>query len=79
MEVDSSKIYELRPIAFDSTIEGEDGRFTGLIAEEVMEHLPDMVEYNAKGEPESVKYSMLTVHLLAEIKKLRDRVATLES
>ena len=40
--------------------------------------LPDLVNYNDKGQPESVRYAQLSVLLLAEIKKLRDEVEALK-
>jgi len=50
----------------------------GLIAEEVHEVLPELVRYNKKNEPDSVKYKVIAVLLLEEMKKLRARIEVLE-
>ena len=89
IEVDTAKIYDLRSVSFDSKIEGEDERLFGLIAEEVHTILPDLVEYGYEKDPEtekpigdarpeSVKYQMLSVLLLEELKKLKTRIDILE-
>jgi hypothetical protein len=42
----------------------------GLIAEEVADVYPNLVEYNKNGEPVSVLYHLLTPMLLNELQKL---------
>ena len=54
------------------------GIHIGLIAEEVAEVMPEMVNYDKYGRPDGVHYAMLVAPLIAEVKKLRDRVAELE-
>jgi hypothetical protein len=71
----------LRPIAYTSATEPEGGRFYGLIAEEVAEVDPLLVDYrHYDGEirPMSVQYDRLTVPLLQAVKDLRKRVSSLE-
>ena len=41
----------------------------GLIAEEVAERMPELVIYDKAGQPETVKYQLLSVLLLNELKK----------
>lgn len=50
----------------------------GLIAEEVAEVMPEMVDYDKDGQPDGVHYAMLVSPLIAEVKKLRARVEELE-
>ncbi|MEM4248446.1 MAG: tail fiber domain-containing protein, partial [Candidatus Nanoarchaeia archaeon] len=80
IEVDSSKIYDLRPVSFTGKNDGK--RHFGLIAEEVAEVIPELAEY-AKAKdvipertddelvPDSVKYLLLPVLMLNEMKKLK--------
>jgi hypothetical protein len=41
----------------------------GLIAEEVAEVFPELVVYNEEGQPETVKYRLLSSMLLNELQK----------
>jgi hypothetical protein len=77
IEIDTSKIYDLRPVSFDYIASGR--RDFGLIAEEVNETLPELVVHNIEGQIESVKYDQLPTLLLAELKRLRERTITLET
>jgi hypothetical protein len=45
-----------------------------LIAEEVEKAFPDLVIYDKEGQPNSVKYHLLSVLLLNELQKLRKKV-----
>lgn len=88
IETDTSKIYELRPVSFEDTGELEKDEYgydiqpirkeIGLIAEEVNEILPELVYYNKDNLPEGVHYNNLSVLLLAEIKKINNRLTALE-
>ena len=65
-------------IDFD-TMETKIGLTTfGLIAEEVHEVLPELVIYNEDNEPDAVRYKIISVLLLEEMKKLRARIEVLE-
>jgi hypothetical protein len=87
LEIDSSKIFNLRPVSFVEKATKKE-RF-GLIAEEVDKVLPALVEYapekmviktskSSKLIPESVQYPMLSVLLLKEVKKLRMEIDDLK-
>lgn len=54
------------------------GRKIGLIAEEVAEVMPEMVDYDKDNRPDGVHYAMLVAPLIAEVKKLRERISVLE-
>jgi hypothetical protein len=58
----------------DGTLKGE----AGLVAEEVAEILPNLVGLDKDGNPDSVKYSRLTVYLLESIKVLKDEIDSLK-
>lgn len=80
LEIDSSKIYALKPSSFTYNEGG--WRTFGLIAEEVYEFLPDLVpmrEVDGEAAPDSVRYQMLSVLLLAELQKLKKEVDELKS
>jgi hypothetical protein len=51
----------------------------GLIAEEVAEAFPELVVYNARGEPETVLYQELTPILLNEVQQQRERLHAQEA
>ena len=82
LEVDSSLIYQLQPRSYrfgakkadapaDWPMADGEADDWGLTAEEVYDVLPELVNLK-DGKPYSVKYSMLSVLLLSEIKKLRE-------
>ena len=77
--LDSSKVDKLRPVDFEwnekSAMEGV--KDIGLIAEEVHEIFPEIVNYK-NNKPESVSYDKLSVILLMEIKKLKEEIEKLK-
>ncbi|MFN0206369.1 MAG: tail fiber domain-containing protein [Planctomycetota bacterium] len=99
MGTSTDRLLDLRPVLFkykqDQTLpEGSSvPPEYGLIAEEVAQIFPDLVVYDEKGAPFTVKYHILSSMLLNEAKKmkaehkqlkeehkeLRDRVTRLES
>lgn len=74
--IDTSKVYDLRPVKFNPAPGHGDPSevHIGLIAEEVDRVLPIIVPKDASGRPSSVRYSLLSVLLLAEMKKLKDQL-----
>jgi hypothetical protein len=76
LEIDTSKIYQLRPVSFNPI--GKTKRTFGLIAEETAEILPELVTFDAEGKPFSVNYSLLSVLLLNEMKKLKSELDQLK-
>jgi hypothetical protein len=85
----SSGLLQLRPVSFRYKQPFADGSKPiqyGLIAEEVAEVFPDLVVHSADGQIETVKYQILDVLLLnelrrqeAEIRALKERLDKLES
>lgn len=76
----SEGLMALRPVRFHYRKDaGGDGHTEeyGLIAEEVAEVFPDLVVYDEKGAPFTVKYHELAPMLLNEMKKQQAEIAAL--
>lgn len=72
----SGRLLDLRPVTFRFSRKAKDGSQPlqfGLIAEEVAEVLPELVTFNAQGEPETVLYHLLSSMLLNELQKQHRR------
>ena len=76
LDFDSSQLDKLRPVSY--TYKFDDAPDIGLIAEEVNEIYPELINYDKEGRPNSVKYDGLSVMLLDEVKKLRKEVKELK-
>jgi trimeric autotransporter adhesin len=73
----SSKIFQLRPVTFFYKPQYDDGSHIlqyGLIAEEVAKIYPDLVVYGTDGQPQAVRYHLLTPMLLNELQKQQKAV-----
>jgi len=79
LSFNSELIYQLRPVSFNFKSNPDAPLTFGLIAEDVVKYIPELVHLNSSGEPESVDYSRISVLLLSEIKKLKQRIEALES
>lgn len=79
VDMDSSKLLDLRPVNF--VYKGDDTKHKqyGLIAEEVSEIMPELVVYDKEGLPQTVMYHVLPAILLNEIKKLKKEVEELKA
>ena len=76
LKIDSEKLYKLNPVSYNYKISNSPD--IGLIAEEVHEILPELINYGKDGKPKSVKYNSLSVVLLDELKKLREEIQELK-
>ena len=74
----SSAVMNLRPVTFDYKSHPGKKQF-GLIAEEVLTVMPDMVVYNQDGQVESVKYQDLAPMLLNELQKAVKMISDLQA
>jgi hypothetical protein len=77
MEDKKDVLDRLRPVTFK--YKKTDQESFGLIAEEVVEVLPEMVPLDMEGLPVSVRYDMLSVILLQELKKSVSRLEECEA
>jgi hypothetical protein len=68
-------IHNLRPVTFDWKSTGE--RDYGLIAEEVNEHLPELVKKSEEGEVEGIKYTKLTSLLIKAVQDQQHQIELL--
>lgn len=66
---------ELRSFQYEET-GSED---VGFIAEEVEEHVPEIVTYDDEDRPFGVKYDRVGAHLVPEVRENRDRLGDVES
>jgi hypothetical protein len=76
----SSRLLDLRPVAFRFKEESKDGSRPvqfGLIAEEVAEVFPELVVSDENGKPFTVKYHLLSSLLLNELQKQHRKVEVL--
>ena len=68
----SGRLLDLKPVTFrykEARANGEKPLEYGLIAEDVAQVFPDLVAFNSQGEPETVKYRLLSSLLLNELQK----------
>jgi hypothetical protein len=77
--IDTSKIYDLNPVTYNSVNGDPKETHIGLIAEDVDKLFPELVPKDEEGNPSSVKYSLLSVVLIAELKKLKKEIDDLKS
>ena len=89
LDIDTSKVLALRPVSYTDNNSGINA--VGLIAEEVHEEIPQLVNYKEiegydEIQPDSVKYSTLSVYLLKVIQEqqtiiedLKARITALEN
>jgi trimeric autotransporter adhesin len=81
----SNDLYKLRPVTFTwnkksapGLVNAPDTRQFGLIAEEVAELFPALVNYEKDGTPLNVKYEYLSALLINEVQKLKKEIETLK-
>lgn len=66
---ESSALMKLRPVSFFYRSDAASIRQYGLIAEEVAEVMPELVQLSAAGEAETVRYHFLAPLLLDQVQK----------
>jgi len=76
MDKTSEALYRLKPVTYryKKKIDKTQSRAFGLIAEEVAAVNPNLVAWNAQGQPESVHYEMVNAMLLNEFLKAHKTV-----
>ncbi|MGC4928084.1 tail fiber domain-containing protein [Streptomyces sp. DT117] len=84
IDVDPAAVLSLRPRVYDRKPkeEGADADYRrdeyGLIAEEVHEHLPEIVNYDEDGQIDGLRYDLLGVALLPVVQDQERRIKALE-
>ena len=71
---ESSALFRLRPVSFLYRNDTVGIRQYGLIAEEVAEVMPELVQFSEAGDPETVRYHFLPSLLLNEFQKQRKTI-----
>lgn len=75
----SEKIMKMRPVTFHYKAHKDNVLQYGLIAEEVMEIMPEIVNLDDEGKPFTVRYHDLPCMMLNEMQKMMRRIEELES
>jgi hypothetical protein len=74
---DTKKVLELRPVRFRwKTTREED---IGLIAEEVIESIKDLVILDEQGRPDAVKYDKIALYLISVVKEQQEQIKQLQA
>lgn len=76
LKLDSSFLYNLRPVEYDYKL--SDIHDFGLIAEDVEKYYPMLINYDNNGNAESIKYERISVLLLIEISNLKKEIHKLK-
>ncbi len=76
LEINSEDVFKLRPVRFKWKKTDEED--IGLIAEEVNEVIPELVNYDKKGRPVAVEYDLISVYLLEVVKQQQQKISALE-
>jgi hypothetical protein len=66
---ETDAVLSLKPVRFKYRDSGRED--VGLIAEQVDEHIKDLVIYDAEGRPDAVKYDRVGVYVLEVVKELK--------
>jgi hypothetical protein len=76
MDAESDVLLKLRPVSFyyRPELDGTHVRQHGLVAEEVAEVAPGLVDYGEDGQPQTVRYHLVNAMLLNEVQKQRRRL-----
>ena len=72
------KLNNIRPVTYNKK-DNKDKKEYGLIAEELYELFPELINKNDTGEIESVNYSRLTVLLIKAVKELKQEIEILKN
>ena len=72
------KLNEIRPVTYNKKDNPNNTEY-GIIAEELNDLFPELVNKNNNGEVESVNYSRLTVLLIKAVKELKEEIEILKN
>jgi hypothetical protein len=67
LEIDKEKILALNPVSFKW--KGRDEYSVGFIAEEVVQLIPEIVNYDSEGRIEGLEYKLLTPYIIGILKE----------
>lgn len=82
-DVNADAVLSLRPVVYDRLPDEEGGDYArdefGLVAEEVHEHLPEIVTRDEDGRIDTVRYDLLGVALLPVVQRQAKQIEDLEA
>jgi hypothetical protein len=82
-DVNADAVLNLRPVVYDRLPDEEGGDYArdefGLVAEEVHEHLPEIVTRDEDGRIDTVRYDLLGVALLPVVQRQAKQIEDLEA
>ena len=78
-DLEDTDVLSLRPVSFNYNHGDDRSVHVGLIAEEVAQVIPQLVDYDQEGLPQSVKYHELPILLLHEIQRLNKKLSMMEA
>jgi hypothetical protein len=82
-DVNADAVLSLRPVVYDRLPSKEGGDYArdefGLVAEEVHEHLPEIVTHDEEGRIDTVRYDLLGVALLPVVQRQAKQIEDLEA
>jgi hypothetical protein len=70
LSIDPDAVLKLRPVSFRWKSTNQED--IGLVAEEVDEHVKELVIRDEQGRPEGVKYDKISLYLLELVKELKE-------
>jgi len=75
----NDEVYKLKPVRYHSKAEADSKTdwFYGLIAEDVAEVEPRLVQYDAQGRPDGVQYDRVGVLLLGVVQEQQEQIKAL--
>lgn len=80
LKLDSSLIYNFRPVSYISKCKIDKGKeYIGFVAEEVESYYPEIIIYNKDGGVENYDSQMLMTLMLAEMQRHEARIKELEA
>jgi predicted acyltransferase (DUF342 family) len=68
------KLLLLRPVSFFYKSDPDKYKLFGLIAEEVMDIIPELVVFDGNGQPRTVRYEQLSTLLIGVVQKLVEKI-----
>ncbi len=78
LNIDTSKIYNLQPKEYNFKTQ-PDKTTLGYLAHEMNAQFPLLCNLDAQGDPDSIKYDLLPILIIEEMKKLKDEIITLKN
>lgn len=73
-ETSLQNILKLTPDSYE--YKGQTREWQGLVAEQIQKVIPDAVDYNASGTPQSIEYSVVDANLVGAVQAMQEEIET---